>query len=195
MGAALEATALEHARGFWLRRSQAKTADPQQTSRISSLLRSAILPTDFYESALDIGCGRGRFVPLLSSFCGHVWAVDIVPELLCDIEFRAQSATAFCVEREYRLPDGPHDLLWSSFFFQHLTKQAELQAVCAEIRRVMRPGARVLLLENAKDHAAHVRPWTVKDYVAELGLADHRFKLVSVNDRPGDHWWIEGRMK
>jgi ubiquinone/menaquinone biosynthesis C-methylase UbiE len=195
MGAAVEAVALEKDRSFWLRRSHDKSDNPRQTSRISSLLRASILPTQYYENALDLGCGRGRFVPILSSFCGHVWAVDIVPELLHDIEFRAQSATGFCIGEDYKLPDGPHDLLWSAFMFQHILSQTVFLAVCEEVRRVMKPGARVFLLENAKDRAAHVRPWSQMDYAVALKLDDYRVKLVTVNERPNDHWWIEGRMK
>ena len=191
----LEAGAIETARGFWLRKSQAHAEDPRQTARVAALLRSAVLPTDFYESALDLGCGRGRVIPSLSAFCGHVWAVDVVPELLCNIEFRAQSATAFCIEDEFKLPTGPHDLLWSAFFFQHVTKPEHMRAVCTEVRRVLRPGTRVFLLENGKDRAAHVHPWTPREYAVELGLGDYTAKLVSINNRPNDHWWIEGRMK
>lgn len=195
MGPALETAAIEASRSFWLARAQSRADDPRQTACISSLLRASILPTDFYESALDLGCGRGRFIPILSAFCGHVWAVDVVPDLLCNIEFRAPSATAFCIEDEFKLPTGPHDLLWSSFFFQHVTKPEHMRAICTEVRRVLRPGARVFLLENGKDHAAHIRPWAPRDYAVELGLGDYSAKMVSINNRPSDHWWIEGRMK
>jgi SAM-dependent methyltransferase len=165
-----------------------------QTTRIASLLRSSILPDTFYENALDLGCGRGRFIPILSSFCGHVWGVDIVPELLCDIEYRAPSATAFCVGSDYRLPAGPHDFLWSAFCFQHIVNDAMFAAVTDEIKRVMKKDARVILVENAKDRAAHVRPRKPNEYAAALGMKEYTAKLVTVNDRPNDHWWIDGRM-
>lgn len=195
MGASLEAATIEASRSFWLKRYQTKADDPKQTSRVTSLLRTRVTPHDFFESALDLGCGRGRFVPILSAFCGHVWAVDIVPEVLFDIEFRAPSATAFCLEDSFQLPHGPHDLLWSAFFFQHVMKPDQLRAICGEIRRVMKPGARVFLLENGKDSAAHVRPWNPNDYAVELGLVDYTSRMISINDRPPDHWWIEGRMR
>jgi len=194
VGATLEAATFEKSRSLWLGRAHSKNENPVQTTRVASLLRSAVLPDAFYESALDLGCGRGRFVPILSSFCGHVWAVDIVSELLCDIEYRAQSATAFCVGPDYKLPSGPHDFLWSAFCFQHITSEEAFQAVTKEVRRVMKKGARVILLENAKDKAAHVRPRTPNDYVVMLGLKDYTAKLITVNQRPNDHWWIDGRM-
>jgi SAM-dependent methyltransferase len=190
----METAALEKTRGFWLRKSQSKSDNPKQTTCVSSLLRSAVLPTEFYENGLDLGSGRGRFVPILSSFCGHVWAVDLIYELLCDIEYRAPAATAFCIDDEYVLPTGPHDFLWSAFCFQHMVNNHVFDAVCAEVKRVMKPGARVILLENAKDRAAHVRPRTPDEYFGGLGLVNHTAKLVTVNDRPNDHWWIEGRM-
>lgn len=194
MGATVEKRTLARARGFWLRRSQSRGDDQKQTARVSSLLRSRILPNEFFESALDMGSGRGRFIPILSSFCGHVWAVDIVQDVLSDIEHKAPSATAFYVDDVYRLPDGPHDLLWSAFFFQHLTDLGLFLAVCAEVKRVMQPGSRVILLENAKDRAAHICSRTPPEYAEALGLADYTSKLVTVNARPNDHWWIEGRM-
>ena len=194
MGAPLETAVFEKSRSLWLRQAQSKSENSVQTTRVASLLRSSILPTDFYESALDLGCGRGRFIPILSSFCGHVWGVDIVPELLCDIEYRAQSATAFCVGREYQLPHGPHDFLWSAFCFQHVVDDGLFAGVTSEIRRVMKKGARIILVENAKDRATHVRPRKPADYAIMLGMKEYTAKLVTVNERPNDHWWIDGRL-
>lgn len=194
MGATLEAAIFEKSRSLWLRQAQGRSDNPIQTTRIASLLRAAISPDTFYESALDLGCGRGRFIPILSAFCGHIWAADIVPELLCDIEYRSPSATAFCLSAEYQLPHGPHDFLWSAFCFQHIVDNAVFSAVAGEIKRVMKKGARVILLENAKDRAAHVRPRAPSDYAVMLGLKEYAAKLVTVNERPNDHWWIDGRM-
>jgi ubiquinone/menaquinone biosynthesis C-methylase UbiE len=192
--ATLEAATFEKSRSLWLRQAQSKGENSLQTTRITSLLRSAILPDTFYENALDLGCGRGRFIPILSAFCGHIWGVDIVPELLCDIEYRAPSATAFCVDSDYQLPHGPHDFLWSAFCFQHIVNDGIFSGVMGEVRRVMKKGARVILLENAKDKAAHVRPRVPADYAIMLGMKEYTAKLVTVNDRPNDHWWIDGRM-
>ena len=121
-------------------------------------------------------------------------AMYLLDEMLCDIEYRAQSATAFCLDAEYQLPHGPHDMLWSAFCFQHITNDAMFSVVTGEIRRVMKKGARVILVENAKDKASHVRPRTPNEYAVGLGLKDYSAKLVTVNERPNDHWWIDGRM-
>lgn len=162
---------------------------------MASLLKSHIVPGEYYASCLDLGCGSGRFIPILSSFCGHVWAVDIVEELMTAVEYRSPAATAWYIDQEYRLPDGPHDFLWSAFCFQHMTKDHVFDEVCHEIRRVMKKGARIFLLENAKDRASHVRPRTPDEYAKGLNLAQHTAKLVTVNKKLNDHWWIEGRVR
>ena len=114
---------------------------------------------------------------------------------MTSVEYRSPAATAWCIDQEYRLPDGPHDFLWSAFCFQHMVKEDVFRAVCAELVRVMKPGARVFLLENAKDRASHVRPRTPDEYAKGLNLAMHKAKLVTVNKALNDHWWIEGRVK
>ena len=48
-------------------------------------------------------------------------------------------------------PDDYFDILWTCTVLQHVP-DTQLKAVAAEIRRVLRPGATVLLCENTHEH-------------------------------------------
>lgn len=183
----------ETQRAFWTKRFSERPEDELQTTKINSILRSVLSPTRTYRSALDLGCGNGRFVPLLASVCQHVWAVDIVPEVELHVTARGRNVTAWIVEDDNDgLPSGPHDFLFASFLFQHIVEDAVFKGLTVELQKVLQPGARVLILDNAKDVAKHIRARDPGLVAKALGLSSWESKLASVNNRPQDHWLLEG---
>jgi len=100
---------------------------------------------------LDYGCGTGRFTRLLNEhFDAH--GVDQSPEML-----RRATGASFAQLEDGRIPapDDYFDVLWTCTVLQHVP-DAELPAVAEEIRRVLRPGALVLLCENTHGHSFRV---------------------------------------
>ncbi len=99
-----------------------------------------------YERHLDIGCGPGTFVGSLGG-PGHSTGVDIAP---AQIEYA--SAHYGGPDREFRtvspeaLPfrDGAFDLVTMVELVEHLTEEDCLRLM-AEVRRVLRPGGRLIL--------------------------------------------------
>ncbi len=104
-------------------------------------------------TVLDLGCGPGFLSEVLGELVprGKVWGADVDPALLT----RARDAFArrgwthgtFVEAWADRLPleDRSVDLAYSRFLFQHL---ANPEAVVAELRRVLRPGGRVVLVDT-----------------------------------------------
>lgn len=167
-----------------------------QTLRIEGLFRRKFRQGEFYEYGMDLGCGSGRLTPMLSNVCGHLWAVDIVDEVIDQAKAKTPSATGWLVKWPIKFParSACVDLMVACLCFQHITDSEIFEKVIAEIRRVLRPNARVLILDNAIDKAYHVRSRTPKEFSEPLRLLPGLItEQVTINNRPSDHWFIDGR--
>ena len=194
----------EHALNFWAGKL-GKQGDgyvgrigenhEMQQQRIEDLLRTRLDANQYFNCALDYGCGWGRFSEFFSDFCGHIWAADILNELVERAAARAPNITPFLVSYPLsfplRLPK--FELLWASLVFQHITDDVMLDATLAEIGRVLKPGARVLILDNARDRAHHVNSREPGRFARALNLKPGwTSELVTINKRPRDHWLLDG---
>jgi len=166
-----------------------------QKKAIESLLMTRLKTTDFFTDGLDFGCGYGRFVPFLSNFCGHLWAVDIVPDIVERVRGVAPTVSALKVSHPIILPfkGGRIDFVWACLVFQHLVAPEFFSAACQEIRRVTKPGARMIVIDNAVDKAPHVSPRGPEVLTRELGFRPGWYAdKITINKRPQDHWLIDG---
>lgn len=167
-----------------------------QQKRIEDMLRKVLTPNLYYPEMVDFGCGYGRFIPFWSAFAGHITAVDLIPDMLKAAAAQAPHVTAVSSKAPLRLPlpDGLVDALWGCLVFQHIVDEELFQSVARELTRVLKPGARVLLLDNAQDKAPHVKPRGPQALANAFALRrDYRADLVTINQRPQDHWFIDGR--
>jgi ubiquinone/menaquinone biosynthesis C-methylase UbiE len=107
------------------------------------------------ERVLDVGSGPGYFARMLARAVGpggSVTGIDAAPEMtayaarkarrLPQCSFRSGTAESL------PFPDGAFDLVVSSLVMHHLTDDVRGRAV-AEMRRVLRPGGRLLLADAA----------------------------------------------
>jgi SAM-dependent methyltransferase len=94
---------------------------------------------------LDLGCGNGSHMPILASG-GSVFGVDASPALLR----RAGRLAPVAGAEGERLPfrAGAVDLVYISHVLHHA---ADPGAVLSEVRRVLRPGGAMLLIETCED--------------------------------------------
>ena len=187
---------------FWAARSLRRPACNQldgesirQREFIECLLRERLKPTDYFQDMLDFGCGIGRFVPFWQNYSGHIWAVDILENDLKEITSNGINITP--VNGTYppvysdRIP--PVDLFWSCLVLQHIVDDFLFSLTIAELSKVIKPGARVIILDNAVDVARHVRPRGPDGLAGALGLRkDLRADKVTINKTPKDHWLIDG---
>lgn len=166
-----------------------------QQKRIEDILKSRLTPDTYFCDMLDYGCGYGRFVPFWNNFAGHVWAVDLIPDMLKKAASRSPNVTALRSTFPLKLPIQPNglDLLWSCLVFQHIVDDSLFYATALELARLLKPGARVLLIDNAIDKAPHVKPRTPQIFARALGLRpDVQALKITINSRPSDHWLIDG---
>ncbi len=120
------------------------------------LLRRTLQPLAPFRRALDVGCGVGANLAVLSAYCGELVAIDSSPE-----------AVRWCRERGFAAELGAvGDLPFPSATFDLVTCLDVLEHVddvpaTEEIRRVLRPGGLLLVTVPA-----HPRLWNENDEIA-----------------------------
>lgn len=178
----------------WTKRGEDYSGTIEQTRAIEDILKGLLKPRDYYVDAMDFGAGHGRFCEFMSLYCGHIWAADIVSEMLERYASYAPTVTPLKVEWPISFPlkDNKLDLLWSFFTFQHLVDPSLFQQTVQELRRVLKPGARVLIIDNAVDMANHVRVRGPDALGKALGLQAGFSRMRITVSKPQDHWLIDG---
>jgi ubiquinone/menaquinone biosynthesis C-methylase UbiE len=104
------------------------------------------------ESVLDVGCGTGTLALLAKERgAARVAGVDASPEMIARAQKKARkhkADVAFEVAPAQSLPfpDRHFDLVLSTIMLHHLGRPARAQCL-GEIRRVLKPGGRVLVVD------------------------------------------------
>jgi ubiquinone/menaquinone biosynthesis C-methylase UbiE len=132
-------------------------------------------------TVLDLGCGTGFWtLPLadLAGALGTVWALDVSQEMLDALADRQPPPTVRLLRSELPhidLPDAAVDWIWGAFVIHEVEPLAELMD---EMRRVLRPGGQVAILDWRPDAAssngppAHLRlsPAMVTEHLQAAGF-------------------------
>jgi|SRR5579864_343026 len=106
------------------------------------------------ESALDVGCGTGTLAIAAKKrvgASGTVHGVDASPEMLSRAEKKARKAGVEVLFKNslaeaLPFPDGKFDVVLSTVMFHHLPQKPRRQCA-SEIRRVLKQGGRVLVVD------------------------------------------------
>jgi ubiquinone/menaquinone biosynthesis C-methylase UbiE len=107
----------------------------------------------------DIGAGTGAFAAAFTDWFGlSVLAVEPSAAMRAQIPRRPGIQVLAGDANAIPLPDGSADGVWLSLVIHHIT---DLEAAAREIRRVLRPGAPVLIRQGFPDRADPARtfPW------------------------------------
>jgi ubiquinone/menaquinone biosynthesis C-methylase UbiE len=140
--------------------------DAELTARFVDAARA-----DSTTAALDLACGPGIVTAALARVSGTVVAFDLTPEMLTRAESRCRAAgtdnVSFRQGDAAALPfaDGTFDRVVTRLSIHHFPDPAR---VLAEIHRVARPGARLVLgdivsSENTEEAALHNAIETLRD--------------------------------
>ena len=106
------------------------------------------------ESVLDVGCGTGTLALTAKrqvGTTGTVYGVDASPEMIARAEKKARKVGVEVVFRKafaqkLPFPDAQFDVVLTTVMLHHLPRTAR-QELAAEMRRVLKPGGRVLAID------------------------------------------------
>ncbi len=124
---------------FWDQMSQ----DPQPWEWESrrALLLSEVRPDD---AVLDLGCGAGRFVGELLHMGVSTIGVDIAEAAISRATINVPGGDLRVLNEDGSIPldHNSIDLVWCSEVLEHI---ADTAGVLNEVRRVLKPGGRLLI--------------------------------------------------
>jgi SAM-dependent methyltransferase len=106
---------------------------------------------------LDLGCGKGRFARILAARGGRVVGLDVSAAMLAAAE-GAGLDRVIGSARRLPFPDGSFDAAIAVEVFEHLEPRA-IDDACNELRRVLRPGGRFVLVDKNVYAMNARRPW------------------------------------
>jgi ubiquinone/menaquinone biosynthesis C-methylase UbiE len=136
------------------------------------------LPVKAGDRVLDMACGNGVYSAYLAQRAGLVVGIDIAAAYLSQARARLRSTTwpersGFAQGDIAALPcaDNSFDMVWCAYSLYSLP---DLMASLHELRRVLRPGGRLAVLENDTLHQVII-PWP-----ARLELAVRRAQLAAL---------------
>jgi len=116
------------------------------------------------ESILDVGCGTGGVtIPakIRVGENGSAAGIDPAPEMIVVARRKAQRTG---IEIDFRLgvieslpfPDGTFDAVTSSLMMHHLPEHVQVKGL-AEIRRVLKPGGRILIADMKRPSNSFIK--------------------------------------
>lgn len=119
------------------------------------------MPDLAHDSALDYGCGVGDFCTLLAARFARVEGFDPVPEVLEGARRRNAAPQVHYVDAP-DLGAARHDLVLCVTVLQHVTDDAELDAVVHRLASSLRPRGAIVVLETLAGRADAPAATTLK---------------------------------
>ena len=101
-------------------------------------------------NVLEVACGTGYWTQFLAPVAASVLAVDTSPETIAIAKSRVPADNVrFVVGDAYALAQQTEkfDAAFAGFWFSHVPRQRQ-QAFLAGLNAALRPGARIVLLDN-----------------------------------------------
>jgi SAM-dependent methyltransferase len=154
-------------------------------------------------TALEIGCGPGRLMKLLSRHFGEIHGVDVSDEMirlarerLRDISHAHAHATSGASLTQFA--NESFDFVYSYAVFQHIPSRDVVLEYMSETRRVLKPGGIFHGQFNGLPHDATPDTWSgvtfseddIRNFTHENG-----FQLLNLNGAGTQYMWTTWRKK
>ncbi len=140
---------IEHHRRLAGRNAEAIWGWDSPAGRVRADRRASLFvtsgPIQSRARVLELGCGTGEFTRRVAPVGAHLVALDLSAELLAKARAKVGAAARFVRGDAEALPfpDGTFDVVYGCSVLHHL----DLEAALREVRRVLRPGGRLVFSE------------------------------------------------
>jgi SAM-dependent methyltransferase len=127
-------------------------------------------------NVLDFGCGTGRLTDWLAAQGANVDGVDPVPEMVASAKQRYPSRRFSVSELPLAAAERNYDIVLTTLVLQYpVVDRASFGPLVAEIARVLRPGGRLVSLEQV--HEGDL-PWGAPAAVYESAFREAGLEVV-----------------
>ncbi|MDB5241685.1 MAG: SAM-dependent methyltransferase [Spirosoma sp.] len=143
-------------------------------------------------NVLEIGCGWGRGLELLTKAADHYTGIDKNEELINALSAEYRNATFIAANipplsnRDGEpLPDNTFDYIFTFQFIEHIQND---DLFIREAHRVLKPGGQLLLTTVNKSFSLTRNPWHVREYDANglKSLMGQYFPMVNTRGIHGN---------
>lgn len=128
------------------------------------------------KEVLEIGCGTGRWVRLLTNLGGKVTGIDIQKNVI--ERNRTLIKNAKFIYGDFltcELPEERFEIIISITVLQHLPYESQISAI-RKIYRLLKKGGHIIILENCKDIGLHVFSNSINEWINKF--SECGFKCV-----------------
>lgn len=119
-------------------------------------------------TAIDFGCGPGRFEPMLSELVKEkVYAIDPILSLI-NLAPKIEKVEYILLDKEkIDLPDNSVDLIFCSLVLGGITNNNKLKKIIVELKRIAKPNALFFIVENTakEDNSNYWHYRSVDEYL------------------------------
>lgn len=153
------------------------------------LFKAYVLAKEYVKGdVLEIGCGEGRGIELMSRGAGSYSAVDKIKPAIDKLQKKHPKARfiSMNIPPLTGLPDNAFDLVISFQVIEHIQNDF---LFLQEIHRVLKPGGTALLTTPNRKLSLTRNPWHIREYTAiELEqLAQKIFRQTVMQGITGNH--------
>jgi len=131
------------------------------------LFKAYVVAQDYVEGdVLEVGCGEGRGIDLLTRKSHSFTAVDKIKPVIDRLQNKHPSARliAMNIPPLTGLADNAYDLVVSFQVIEHIRNDA---LFLREIHRVLKPGGTALLTTPNRKLSLSRNPWHIREYLPE----------------------------
>lgn len=152
------------------------------------LLKAYIIARDLINGdLLEIGCGEGRGISLLSSCCRRYVALDKITETIEHLSciYKNVEFINATIPPMKQIGDNTFDTVVSFQVIEHIKND---RMFLEEIHRVLKPGGKALITTPNIKKTLTRNPWHIREYTAEelQQLASDIFPNVTMKGIGGD---------
>lgn len=151
----------------WLDRAVEGPAGPHDRGAAAA----TILKTDLFDEVAS-----GGLVAALSAAGLRVTAVDVSPVIVAEATARNPGLEAVVADvRKLPFPDGTFDAVFSGSTLDHFDSTADIEVALDELRRVLRPGGRLILtMDNPANPLIRLRNSSLLALLHRVGVVPYQ---------------------